>query len=189
MPSFLPALPDHAAATAKIDGAWARGYDVDIMEVFGLPNDVGWGPWAVESGWTVAEITAGLYSRHPERQIKGVLPMNTGNCRLPLRCPRTNCASGLAQLCEYTRAFASARRICGCTARRGRTLYRRAATCQTRCGWNTVTAPCSFSAPFRYLKTPQTAPALRRNARRCSEHDGVMLDCSRNGVLRPGSMP
>mgnify|MGYP002237015756 CR=1 FL=1 len=24
----------------KLDGAWARGYDVDKMEVFGLPNDV-----------------------------------------------------------------------------------------------------------------------------------------------------
>ena len=30
------------------------------MEGCGLPNDVGWGPWAVESGWTVAEICAGL---------------------------------------------------------------------------------------------------------------------------------
>lgn len=45
-----------------IDGAWARGFDVNLMEVYGLPNDVGWGPWAIESGWTVAEITAGLYS-------------------------------------------------------------------------------------------------------------------------------
>ena len=51
-----------SSRNAKINGAWARGYDVDMMEVFGLPNDVGWGPWAVESGWTVAEITAGLYS-------------------------------------------------------------------------------------------------------------------------------
>jgi len=44
----------------KINGAWARGFDVDLMEVFGSPADVGWGPWAVESGWTVAEITSGL---------------------------------------------------------------------------------------------------------------------------------
>ena len=61
MPGFLPA-PKISSRNAKINGAWARGYDVDMMEVFGLPNDVGWGPWAVESGWTVAEITAGLYS-------------------------------------------------------------------------------------------------------------------------------
>lgn len=43
-----------------IDGSWARGFDVDKMEVYGLPNDVGWGPWAIESGWTVSEILAGL---------------------------------------------------------------------------------------------------------------------------------
>ena len=44
----------------KINGAWARGFDVEFMEVFGSPADVGWGPWAIESGWTVAEITSGL---------------------------------------------------------------------------------------------------------------------------------
>ncbi len=43
-----------------INGGWARGFDVDKMEVYGLPNDVGWGPWAIESGWTVSEILAGL---------------------------------------------------------------------------------------------------------------------------------
>lgn len=44
----------------NIDGSWARGFDVDLMEVYGLPNDVGWGPWAIESGWTVAEIASGI---------------------------------------------------------------------------------------------------------------------------------
>ncbi|MCM0647570.1 hypothetical protein NBE98_04145 [Clostridium swellfunianum] len=44
----------------KINGAWARGFDPDIMEYFGSPADAGWGPWAIESGWTVAEIAAGL---------------------------------------------------------------------------------------------------------------------------------
>ncbi|TMV52688.1 hypothetical protein FE783_00380 [Paenibacillus mesophilus] len=43
-----------------IDGAWARAYDAKKREVFGSPADVGWGPWAIESGWTVAEIAAGL---------------------------------------------------------------------------------------------------------------------------------
>lgn len=43
-----------------INGGWARGFDLDKMEVYGLPNDVGWGPWAIESGWTVSEILAGL---------------------------------------------------------------------------------------------------------------------------------
>jgi hypothetical protein len=43
-----------------IDGAWARAFDVNLKEVFGSPADAGWGPWAIESGWTVAEITSGL---------------------------------------------------------------------------------------------------------------------------------
>ena len=43
-----------------IDGVWARGFDADLREVYGVPNDVGWAPWAVESGWTVAEIASGL---------------------------------------------------------------------------------------------------------------------------------
>ena len=43
-----------------IDGAWARGYDLERLEIAGLPNDIGWGPWAIESGWTVGEIGAGL---------------------------------------------------------------------------------------------------------------------------------
>ncbi len=45
---------------AAINGAWARGFDVELNEVFALPNDVGWGPWCIESGWTVAEIAAGI---------------------------------------------------------------------------------------------------------------------------------
>lgn len=43
-----------------IDGAWARGFDADLWEYSGIPYDVGWGPWAIESGWTVAEILSGL---------------------------------------------------------------------------------------------------------------------------------
>ena len=49
-----------ASGNPDIAGAWARGYDVDRMEIYGLPNDIGWGPWAIESGWTVGEIGTGL---------------------------------------------------------------------------------------------------------------------------------
>ncbi len=45
----------------QINGAWARAYDIERNEVFGSPADSGWGPWAIESGWTVAEVTSGLY--------------------------------------------------------------------------------------------------------------------------------
>ncbi|MFA6948259.1 MAG: hypothetical protein WCQ72_04700 [Eubacteriales bacterium] len=45
---------------SSIDGAWARGIDLDAWELYGVPHDVGWGPCCVESGWTVAEILMGL---------------------------------------------------------------------------------------------------------------------------------
>ncbi|GGD60175.1 hypothetical protein [Paenibacillus nasutitermitis] len=48
------------SSNKQIHGAWARALDVELMEVYGLAADVGWGPWAIESGWTVAEISAGL---------------------------------------------------------------------------------------------------------------------------------
>lgn len=43
-----------------IDGAWTRAVDVDAMEVYGVANDIGWAPWSVETGWTMAEICSGL---------------------------------------------------------------------------------------------------------------------------------
>lgn len=43
----------------KLDGAWARGFDPELFEYFGSPADKGWGPYCIESGWTVAQIGAG----------------------------------------------------------------------------------------------------------------------------------
>ena len=56
----------------RLDGAWARAYDVERMEVFGSPADVGWGPWAIESGWTVAEIAAGLMAGLMTERLRGI---------------------------------------------------------------------------------------------------------------------
>ncbi len=42
------------------DGAWCRAFDMDAVEVYGVPHDAGWGPNAVESGWTVSEILMGI---------------------------------------------------------------------------------------------------------------------------------
>jgi hypothetical protein len=44
----------------KINGGWTRAFDVERMEVYANPYDIGWGPWSIESGWTVAEIVSGL---------------------------------------------------------------------------------------------------------------------------------
>ncbi len=44
----------------KIRGAWARCFDVEEWDIYGTPNDVDWGPWCIESGWTVSNIISGI---------------------------------------------------------------------------------------------------------------------------------
>ena len=43
-----------------LDGAWARAFDLERCENNGIPYDIGWGPYCIESGWTVGEILMGL---------------------------------------------------------------------------------------------------------------------------------
>jgi hypothetical protein len=45
---------------SQINGAWARGNDRELGEIFGIPNDIGWGPWSIESGWTIGQIGSGI---------------------------------------------------------------------------------------------------------------------------------
>lgn len=45
----------------QLNGGWPRAIDVDRMEVYGVPNDIGWAPWSIESGWTVGEVVSGIY--------------------------------------------------------------------------------------------------------------------------------
>lgn len=45
---------------SSVHGGWCRGIDLDRLEYFGIPHDVGWGPCCIETGWTVAEITMGM---------------------------------------------------------------------------------------------------------------------------------
>ena len=44
----------------KLNGSWCRAIDSARREAYGMPHDVGWGPCAVESGWTVGEILIGI---------------------------------------------------------------------------------------------------------------------------------
>ncbi len=44
----------------QTNGAWCRGIDLNRLEYYGIPHDVGWGPCCIETGWTVAEITLGM---------------------------------------------------------------------------------------------------------------------------------
>lgn len=43
-----------------INGAWPRAFDADMNEIYGVPNDVGWAPWSVESGWSMGPIATGM---------------------------------------------------------------------------------------------------------------------------------
>ena len=54
----------------RINGVWPRAFDADLREVYGVPNDVGWAPWSVESGWTVAEIASGMILGLMEEEVK-----------------------------------------------------------------------------------------------------------------------
>lgn len=68
---------NHFFATAQIessdpilDGIWTRSIDMDNREVYGVPNDGGWAPWSVETGWTVGEISSGLILALIEERVK-----------------------------------------------------------------------------------------------------------------------
>lgn len=56
---FLVGIQLHSS-NKDIDGAWARAFDCAGNEVYGVPNDVGWAPWSIETGWTMAEIPTGF---------------------------------------------------------------------------------------------------------------------------------
>lgn len=43
-----------------VDGAWCRGFDMDLKEAYAVPHDAGWACCASETGWTVAEILMGM---------------------------------------------------------------------------------------------------------------------------------
>lgn len=43
-----------------INGTWPRSSDMEKLEVYAIPNDIGWGPWSIESGWTMGPVCAGI---------------------------------------------------------------------------------------------------------------------------------
>ena len=47
-----------SSSIPTFDGAWMRAYDMDIGEWHGLEKDAGWGPYCIETGWTMGTIPA-----------------------------------------------------------------------------------------------------------------------------------
>ena len=49
-------------AFPQLSGSWMRAFDTRWWEPWGSAADSGWGPWAIETGWTTTWITAGLHA-------------------------------------------------------------------------------------------------------------------------------
>lgn len=47
-----------SSSVPTFDGAWMRAYDMDVGEWHGLEKDAGWGPYCIETGWTMGTIPA-----------------------------------------------------------------------------------------------------------------------------------
>ena len=57
------------SADPLLNGIWTRSIDLDTREVYGVPNDVGWAPWSVETGWGTAQTICGLLLAQLEDRV------------------------------------------------------------------------------------------------------------------------
>lgn len=60
---FLCRVQVRSQAHRYLDGAWMRSFDYALWEYWGSSADLGWGAWAVESGWTNTWIASVLAMR------------------------------------------------------------------------------------------------------------------------------
>lgn len=60
---FLCRIQIRSEAHPSLDGGWFRAFDFKRWEAWGSNADVGWGAWAIESGWTQGWITSVLSMR------------------------------------------------------------------------------------------------------------------------------
>lgn len=63
-----------ASQNPRFDGAWMRAYEMDLKEWYGLDRDAGWGPYCIETGWTMATIPVVLLFEGTDRSYWGVSP-------------------------------------------------------------------------------------------------------------------
>ena len=61
-----------ASSDPRVDGAWMRAYEMDLGEWYGLDRDSGWGPYCIETGWTMGTIPAVLMFDGKSRSYWGV---------------------------------------------------------------------------------------------------------------------
>jgi len=60
---FLCRIQIRSEEHPQLDGGWFRGFSPTMWDYWASNSDSGWGPWAIESGWTQAWITSVLGMR------------------------------------------------------------------------------------------------------------------------------
>jgi hypothetical protein len=62
--AYLAAIQVRAegGVVGKLDGAWMRGFDTDLWDFDGSAADWGWGPWSIETGWSVTWSASSLFT-------------------------------------------------------------------------------------------------------------------------------
>ncbi len=60
-----------------LDGGWFRGFDFNRSEYFASSSDIGWGPYSIESGWTVGEIMGGFGLIHTNQSFWDLVTVDT----------------------------------------------------------------------------------------------------------------
>ncbi|MCZ7637638.1 MAG: hypothetical protein M5U12_17350 [Verrucomicrobia bacterium] len=66
---FLVRIQIRSEARPELDGGWFRAFDFRRWEAWASNADVGWGAWAIESGWTQGWITSVLALRQKQTSL------------------------------------------------------------------------------------------------------------------------
>lgn len=61
---FLVRVQTQSETHPELSGAWYRGFDFKRWDYWGSDGDVGWGIWAMETGWTQTWISTVFMLRH-----------------------------------------------------------------------------------------------------------------------------
>jgi hypothetical protein len=66
---FLCRIQVRSEAQPSLDGGWFRAFDFKRWEAWASNADVGWGAWAIESGWTQGWIVSVLGMRQMQNSL------------------------------------------------------------------------------------------------------------------------
>ncbi len=75
---FLCRIQIRSEHHPKLAGGWFRAFDYARWDYWASGSDWGWGPWSIETGWTMSWITSVLAMRHLRTSLWAL----TGRCGL-----------------------------------------------------------------------------------------------------------